>query len=91
MIDGQFEHQDSTGGGGVIADGGTQWMTAGDGILHVERPNDLLVTRGGVLHGVQLWVNLPRRDKRTAPRYQGIEATDVALASSARRRRPRCG
>jgi quercetin 2,3-dioxygenase len=82
MIDGQLEHQDSTGGGGLITDGGTQWMTAGDGILHVERPTELLLTHGGVLHGVQLWVNLPRSDKRTAPRYQSIEATDVALGST---------
>jgi redox-sensitive bicupin YhaK (pirin superfamily) len=83
MIDGQMEHQDSTGGGGMITDGATQWMTAGDGILHVERPSELLVTKGGVLHGVQLWVNLPRDDKRTPARYQAIEAGDVALATTA--------
>jgi redox-sensitive bicupin YhaK (pirin superfamily) len=82
MIDGQMHHQDSTGGGGTIADGATQWMTAGDGILHVERPAELLVTQGGVMHGVQLWVNLPAADKRTKPRYQSIEAGVVALASS---------
>jgi hypothetical protein len=82
MIDGQMEHQDSTGGGGVITDGATQWMTAGGGILHVERPTDLLVTKGGVLHGVQLWVNLPRDDKRTPARYQSIEAGEVALATT---------
>ena len=82
MIDGQMEHQDSTGGGGLITDGATQWMTAGDGILHVERPPELLVTKGGVLHGVQLWVNLPRADKRTPARYQSIEAGEVALATT---------
>jgi redox-sensitive bicupin YhaK (pirin superfamily) len=82
MIDGQMHHEDSTGGGGTITDGATQWMTAGDGILHVERPSELLVTQGGVLHGVQLWVNLPAADKRTAPRYQSIEAGEVALAAS---------
>jgi redox-sensitive bicupin YhaK (pirin superfamily) len=82
LVDGQLEHQDSTGGGGVITDGATQWMTAGDGILHVERPTELLVTRGGRMHGVQLWVNLPRSHKRTAPRYQGIEAGEVTLLSS---------
>jgi redox-sensitive bicupin YhaK (pirin superfamily) len=82
MIDGQMEHQDSTGGGGLITDGATQWMTAGDGILHVERPPELLVTRGGLLHGVQLWVNLPRADKRTPARYQSIEAGEVALATT---------
>jgi redox-sensitive bicupin YhaK (pirin superfamily) len=82
LLDGQLEHQDSTGGGGVITDGATQWMTAGDGILHVERPTELLVTKGGRFHGVQLWVNLPRAAKRTAPRYQGIEAGEVTLLSS---------
>ncbi len=82
LVDGQLEHQDSTGGGGVITDGATQWMTAGDGILHIEQPTELLVTKGGRLHGVQLWVNLPRSHKRTAPRYQGIEAGEVTLLSS---------
>jgi redox-sensitive bicupin YhaK (pirin superfamily) len=82
LLDGQLEHQDSTGGGGLITDGGTQWMTAGDGILHIERPSELLVTKGGRLHGVQLWVNLPRSAKRTAPRYQGIEPGEVTLLSS---------
>jgi redox-sensitive bicupin YhaK (pirin superfamily) len=82
LLDGQLEHQDSTGGGGLIADGGTQWMTAGDGILHVERPSELLVTKGGRFHGVQLWVNLPRSAKRTAPRYQDIPGAEVTLLSS---------
>ena len=82
LLDGQLEHQDSTGGGGLIADGGTQWMTAGDGILHVERPSELLVTKGGRFHGVQLWVNLPRSAKRTAPRYQDIPGGEVTLLSS---------
>jgi redox-sensitive bicupin YhaK (pirin superfamily) len=82
LLDGQLEHQDSTGGGGLIADGGTQWMTAGDGILHVERPSELLVTKGGRFHGVQLWVNLPAAAKRTAPRYQDIPAGEVALLAS---------
>ena len=83
MLDGQMVHEDSTGGGGVITDGATQWMTAGDGILHVERPSELLVTKGGAMHGVQLWVNLPRADKRTPARYQSIEAGEVQLATTA--------
>ncbi len=82
IIDGGFEHQDSTGGGGVIADGATQWMTAGAGILHIEQPTEALVSKGGVLHGVQLWVNLPRADKMTPPRYQDIGADAVALLST---------
>ncbi len=83
LLDGQLEHQDSTGGGGLITDGGTQWMTAGDGILHIERPTELMVTQGGRFHGVQLWVNLPRSAKRTAPRYQDIGGGEVTLLSSA--------
>jgi redox-sensitive bicupin YhaK (pirin superfamily) len=82
LVDGELEHRDSTGGGGLIADGGTQWMTAGDGILHVERPPEYLVAQGGRFHGVQLWVNLPRSDKRTAPGYQGIEAGELTLAAT---------
>ncbi len=82
MIDGVFEHQDSNGGGGVITNGDTQWMTAGAGILHIEKPPEWLVARGGLFHGLQLWVNLPARDKLVAPRYQDIRGSSVALLSS---------
>src|SRR6202453_1604538 len=82
MIDGTFQHQDSHGGGGVIRDGATQWMTAGKGILHIETPPEQLVVSGGTFHGIQLWVNLPARDKMIAPAYQGLEADDVTLLSS---------
>jgi redox-sensitive bicupin YhaK (pirin superfamily) len=82
IIDGTFEHQDSHGGGGVITNGATQWMTAGSGILHIETPPEELVVAGGVFHGVQLWVNLPSTDKMTAPRYQNLEADESALLSS---------
>jgi redox-sensitive bicupin YhaK (pirin superfamily) len=82
MIDGVFEHQDSNGGGGVITNGDTQWMTAGAGILHIETPPEWLVTSGGLFHGLQLWVNLPSRDKMTAARYQDIRASAVSLLSS---------
>jgi len=82
MIDGVIEHQDSTGGGGVIADGATQWMTAGSGLLHIERPPEALVTSGGRFHGVQLWVNLPAAAKWVAPRYQDIGAGRVVLLGS---------
>ncbi|HYY00986.1 MAG TPA: pirin family protein, partial [Mycobacterium sp.] len=82
MIDGRFAHQDSHGGGGLIADGATQWMTAGSGILHIETPPAELVESGGMFHGIQLWVNLPKKDKFAAPRYQAIEGPDVALLSS---------
>ena len=82
MIDGTFQHQDSIGGGGLITNGATQWMTAGKGILHIERPPDEEVARGGLFHGVQLWVNLPAADKMVSPRYQDIHAEGVTLVSS---------
>ncbi len=83
MFDGIMRHQDSTGGGGQIADGATQWMTAGAGILHIETPPEHLVASGGLFHGIQLWVNLPAAEKWTPPRYQGIGADDVMLLTSA--------
>ena len=83
MIDGIFQHQDSIGGGGVITDGATQWMTAGSGILHIERPPESLVVSGGLFHGIQLWVNLPAASKWTNPRYQDIEPGAAVLLSSA--------
>src|SRR3954454_21083225 len=83
MIDGTFQHQDSHGGGGVITDGATQWMTAGGGILHIETPPEQLVISGGLFHGIQLWVNLPSKDKMVAPRYQNLDAEKVTLLSSA--------
>jgi len=82
MIDGTFEHSDSNGGGGLITNGDTQWMTAGAGILHIEKPPEALVLSGGLFHGFQLWVNLPASQKWAAPRYQDIRAKEVALVSS---------
>jgi len=83
MIDGTFQHQDSTGGGGMITNGATQWMTAGAGILHIERPPEELIASGGLFHGIQLWVNLPSAKKWVAPRYQDIGAQRVTLLASA--------
>jgi quercetin 2,3-dioxygenase len=83
IIDGVFRHQDSNGGGGLITNGDTQWMTAGGGILHIEEPPEDLVMSGGLFHGFQLWVNLPARLKMTQPRYQDIRAGQVALLTSA--------
>ncbi len=82
MIDGTFEHSDSNGGGGLITNGDTQWMTAGAGILHIEKPPEELVRSGGLFHGFQLWVNLPRDQKWSPPRYQDIRANQVALVTS---------
>jgi len=82
MIDGTFRHQDSNGGGGLITNGDTQWMTAGGGILHIEEPPEELVASGGLFHGFQLWVNLPASLKMTQPRYQDIRSGQVALLTS---------
>lgn len=69
---GAIAHHDSAGNGGVIRPGEVQWMTAGDGILHNEFHDQAFAKAGGVLHMIQIWVNLPRRDKRAAPKYQGL-------------------
>ena len=82
LMDGTFQHRDSNGGGGLITNGDTQWMTAGAGILHIERPPEELVVSGGLFHGIQLWVNLPARQKFTAPRYQDIGRDRVSLLAS---------
>ncbi len=82
MIDGIMEHQDSEGGGGVITNGDTQWMTAGSGLLHIETPPEHLVMSGGLFHGFQLWVNLPSADKFIAPRYQDLSAESVGLLTT---------
>ena len=83
IIDGIFDHQDSHGGGGTITNGDTQWMTAGSGLLHIEKPPEHLVMSGGLFHGFQLWVNLPSAEKFTPPRYQDLRAGEVQLLSSA--------
>ena len=83
MIDGEMAHSDSNGGGGLITNGDTQWMTAGGGILHIEKPPEDLVVSGGLFHGIQLWVNLPREQKLIAPRYQDLRGNSVGLLSSA--------
>jgi len=82
LIDGQFIHQDSMGGGGMITDGGTQYMTAGDGILHIETPPSALVESGGLFHGIQLWINLPAAKKRIAPQYQDLQGRDAAMVTT---------
>jgi len=82
LIDGQFIHQDSMGGGGMINDGGTQYMTAGDGILHIETPPSALVESGGLFHGIQLWINLPAAKKRIAPQYQDLQGRDASMVTT---------
>ena len=83
IIDGEFLHQDSHGGGGSISNGATQWMTAGSGILHIETPPEALVVSGGLFHGLQLWVNLPASKKMVEPRYQNLDADTVRLLATA--------
>jgi redox-sensitive bicupin YhaK (pirin superfamily) len=74
MLDGAFVHEDSAGHRGEIHPGDVQWMTAGDGVIHSEEPAPWIKEKGGRVHGFQLWVNLPARDKRIAPRYQDVRA-----------------
>jgi len=83
MLDGVMEHQDSHGGGGTITNGDTQWMTAGSGMLHIETPPEWLVAQGGLFHGLQLWVNLPRAQKWAAPRYQDLRSSQLSLVTTA--------
>ena len=82
LMDGRFLHQDSHGGGGTIKEGGTQYMTAGDGILHIETPPEDLVMSGGTFHGVQLWINLPKEKKRIQPAYQDLQGQDSAMVTT---------
>ncbi len=82
LLDGELVHHDSHGGGGTIGEGGTQWMTAGSGLLHDELPSEHAYLHGGRAHGVQLWVNLPSSLKFATPRYQSIDAGDLTLLAS---------
>jgi len=82
VLDGEIAHHDSNGGGGVIGEGDTQWMTAGGGILHDEVPSERALREGGPSHGVQLWVNLPSQLKFTPPRYQALTGDGLVLLSS---------
>ena len=72
IYDGEVTHKDSTGEGGTIGPGDVQWMTAGSGVLHEEFHSERFAQKGGVLDMVQLWVNLPAKDKMTPPAYQAI-------------------
>src|SRR6267143_2675929 len=82
ILDGEIAHHDTNGGGGVIAEGDTQWMTAGGGILHDELPTEKMYRGGGPAHAVQLWVNLPPALKMTPPRYQSITKDALRLLTS---------
>ncbi|RDU98042.1 pirin family protein [Trinickia dinghuensis] len=79
---GRFAHEDSAGHSGVLRPGDVQWMTAGAGVVHSEMPDPEFARAGGRVHGLQLWVNLPRRDKMIAPRYQEIPSERIPIAST---------
>jgi redox-sensitive bicupin YhaK (pirin superfamily) len=82
ILEGAIEHEDSQGNRGRIGPGDVQWMTAGSGVIHSELPSEEIRRNGGRVHGFQLWVNLPRRDKMMAPRYQELRAADIPTATS---------
>jgi quercetin 2,3-dioxygenase len=83
LLSGEFVHADSQGNSGHLKPGDVQWMTAGDGVVHSEMPSQELRDKGGRLHGFQLWVNLPKSDKRMRPRYQDVPAARIPVATSA--------
>src|SRR5688500_4512529 len=83
ILDGAIEHEDSQGNHGRIGAGDVQCMTAGSGVIHSEMPSDEIRRNGGRMHGFQLWVNLPRRDKMMKPRYQELRAAEIPTATSA--------
>ncbi len=82
MLAGRMEHRDSQGNAGQLGPGDVQWMTAGGGVIHSEMPEKEFAQRGGRMHGFQLWVNLPRRDKLMGPRYQEIPSARIPEAAS---------
>lgn len=77
VYEGQLEHRDSSGGGGLIGPGSVQWMTAANGVLHDEFQTQQISEKGGVQHMMQLWINLPAKDKKSAPKYQSITSEQI--------------
>ncbi|SAK78967.1 pirin domain-containing protein [Caballeronia calidae] len=82
MLEGEFGHKDSAGHSGTLRPGDVQWMTAGAGVVHSEMPAEEFTRQGGRVHGLQLWVNLPQRDKMIAPHYQEIPSAQIPVATS---------
>ena len=83
LLSGDMEHKDSRGHAGRLRPGDVQWMTAGAGVIHAEMPSREFTRDGGRMHGFQLWVNLPQRDKMIKPRYQEIPNSQIPKATSA--------
>lgn len=81
---GEVEHRDSSGGGGIIKAGDVQWMTAGSGVVHDEFHSKEFTKQGGTFEMVQLWVNLPKKFKMTAPKYQSIQSKDIPVLEIAK-------
>jgi redox-sensitive bicupin YhaK (pirin superfamily) len=83
LLAGDMEHKDSRGHAGRLRPGDVQWMTAGAGVVHAEMPSREFAREGGRMHGFQLWINLPQRDKLMRPRYQEIPNARIPKATSA--------
>jgi redox-sensitive bicupin YhaK (pirin superfamily) len=83
MLSGAFEHRDSSGHSGKLNPGDVQWMTAGSGVVHSEMPAKEFEAKGGRMHGFQLWVNLPKKNKMSSPHYQEIPKSKIPTARSA--------
>jgi redox-sensitive bicupin YhaK (pirin superfamily) len=83
LLSGSMQHRDSAGNAGVLGQGDVQWMTAGSGVIHSEMPTEEFQRTGGRMHGFQLWVNLPSRDKMMKPRYQDVPSARIPVATSA--------
>jgi redox-sensitive bicupin YhaK (pirin superfamily) len=83
MLSGEMQHKDSRGHAGWLRPGDVQWMTAGAGVVHSEMPSAEFTRTGGRMHGFQLWVNLPKRDKMMKPRYQEIPGSQIPRVASA--------
>ena len=79
IFSGELEHRDSTGGGGIVSAGDVQWMTAGSGVEHKEVFSEAFTKQGGYFEMVQLWVNLPAKDKMNPPRYQSLRKADIPV------------
>src|SRR5438552_10987053 len=82
MLSGDMGHKDSSGHGGRLRSGDVQWMTAGAGVVHAEMPSAKFMRTSGRMHGFQLWVNLPQRDKMIKTRYQEIPSARIAKGTS---------
>ena len=82
MLEGRFEHKDSQGNSGKLGPGDVQWMTAGSGLVHSEMPEKEFAKSGGILHGFQLWINLPKTDKWIKPDYQDVPSKKIPVAKT---------